>query len=117
MLLEKIRQRPDKRLEALPGRSPRPKRWRPAQDRVLQLTVGLIQQGHGQARAISEPPIDGPLSDAGRLGDLIHRHTVGAVLVEERRCGVEDRLPIAGGVRALARRGSGIEGCEPGGHL
>ena len=76
------------------------RRWA-VQHRVLELAFTMVEQRHGQPRAIPEAMEDRALPHPGGAGDLLHGHAGDALLGEQPLCRVDDARPVAGGVRAF----------------
>lgn len=62
----------------------------------------MVEEGHEQARAVTEAAEDGALADTGRGGDLLHGDGVGAARRDESRGSLQQPGPVAGGVGAQA---------------
>ena len=94
-------------VQALPRRRAGPERRRAADQLVLEVVLGLLDERSQQRPAVAEAPVERALADA-RLGrDVVHRHRVDAVLVHQTRRRAQDALAVAPRVGALALRQRG----------
>jgi hypothetical protein len=72
----------------------------------------LVEQRHRDRADVGVAPVQRRLPDAGRSGDLLHRHGATVALGEQARGGIEHAGAVAGGVGALARRGGWQLHCD-----
>ena len=91
--------------QALPRRRARPQRRGAAQELLLQLALGLVDQRLREPGPVAEAVEDRALGHTRRAGDVAHRHRLDAALGEQLPRGLEHAPAVAGGVGAFARPG------------
>ena len=92
---------PAERDQPLQRRGGGAQRGRPEQERLLGGPLVLVEKHHHQAGPAAEPAEHRALADPGGPGEIVHRDRVGATLGDQPAGGVEQQLPVAGGVTAF----------------
>lgn len=76
MLLAKSEEVTKKRDEPFLRQRPRAERRGTPNDRLLKLTLVLVEQGDDEPRPVTETAIESPFTDTRSRGDLVHRHGI-----------------------------------------
>ena len=79
-------------------------RGRPEQERLLLGLLVFVEQHDHQPGAAAEPAEQRALADAGGRGDVVGGDGLGAALVDQAACRIEEQCPVARRVAALGRR-------------
>lgn len=90
------------RLQPISRGRARPQRRGTRRVRLLELGLRFGEEGEQEAVTVAEPAKERPLSDAGRLRDLVHRHVLGAPLGHQPGGHLQQPGTVAGGVGPFA---------------
>ena len=90
--------------ESLEGWRAGSERRRPRDDLPLPPGLAVVEQRRHEPGPAAEPAEDGALADAGLGRDLLHRHGLDTVAVDQAVGRIEEQLPVAGGVAPFGSR-------------